>query len=1084
MAPMPARYHLAPRPAGRAVAPDLDASQRSVVAHPGGPLLVLAGPGTGKTTTLVEAVVDRVERRGLDPSAVLVLTFSRKAADELRTRINGRLGRTSESTMASTFHSFAYAMVRRFQPPTGYVDPLRLLSAPEQDARLSELLQHSGESSKADWPDALARALPTRGFAREVHAVMSRAREQGLDPEQLTKLGEADGIREWAAVGQFMEEYLQVLGLQGALDYSELVHAAVELAETPDVQAELRSTYQAVFVDEYQDTDPSQVRLLKALAGDGRDLVVVGDPDQSIYAFRGADVRGILDFPTDFARADGSPADVVALQTTRRFGSQLLAASRRVAAGIGASGAIPIEQFRRFRDPAAAGDHGDGRVDVFAFSSSGNEIAHIADLVRRAHLEDGVPWSEIAVLVRSGVRSIPSLRRGLVGAGVPVEVATDEVPLRLEPAVAPLLAALRVAAGLDELTVDAAQSLLASPLADLDAPALRWLGRELRRLDRAARLVEASESADPATAPQLAPPSVELLRDALDEPLQLADVEGWQAERVRRLGEILRKVRANLAGGATAEEALWQLWSGTPWPRRLRAAVERGGAAARTAHRDLDAVCALFEAAARAEEREDHTSPQVFLDEIAAQQIPADTLAERGVRGDAVRLLTAHRAKGLEWRLVVVASVQEGSWPDLRRRGSVLQADRLGPDGLTEPVPTSRLLAEERRLFYVAVTRARERLVVTAVASPEADGDQPSRLLGELGVEVVSRPGRPTRPISLAGLVAELRRVAGDQAVSEPMRHAAAARLARLTELRVRDEPVAPAADPATWWGLRTRSAAQVPVRPTDEPLTLSASSVNGIQECPLRWFLSREAAGESSRSSALTLGSIVHALAEHAAKVPEVTADQLLSWLDTVWPGVAHASPWIADRDHETAVGTVNRLTYWLDHNKRTLVGAEVGFETEVRLAGGDTAVLRGRIDRLERDDEGRLVVVDFKTSKEPTTKQKAAADPQLGLYQLVVEQGGLPTSGAMPHNAAPTESGGAELVYLRCGDDGGPPPVRRQQRQEPDDGGLRLIDRQLHHAAITLRSETFDGLRNDYCDHCLYKLMCPVGQPAGPVL
>ena len=120
--------------------------------------------------------------------------------------------------------------------------------------------------------------------------------------------------------------------------------------------------------------------------------------------------------------------------------------------------------------------------------------------------------------------------------------------------------------------------------------------------------------------------------------------------------------------GGTTEEVLWELWAGTDWPARLRRSVQAGGGAARMAHRDLDAVCALFEVAAKAEEQRGHTSAAVFLDTLTAQRIPADTLAESGVRGDAVRLLTAHRSKGLEWRLVVVAHVQEEAWPDLRRR--------------------------------------------------------------------------------------------------------------------------------------------------------------------------------------------------------------------------------------------------------------------------------------------------------------------------------------------------------------------------------------------------------------------------------
>ena len=142
-------YRLDRTPRPLAEPPDLDDAQRAVAEHESGPLLVLAGPGTGKTTTLVEAAVDRVERRGLDPDEVLVLTFSRKASDELRNRITARLGRTSSTPMSSTFHSFCYALLRRWQPAELYAAPLRLLSAPEQDVRLRDLLRHSRDTALA-----------------------------------------------------------------------------------------------------------------------------------------------------------------------------------------------------------------------------------------------------------------------------------------------------------------------------------------------------------------------------------------------------------------------------------------------------------------------------------------------------------------------------------------------------------------------------------------------------------------------------------------------------------------------------------------------------------------------------------------------------------------------------------------------------------------------------------------------------------------------------------------------------------------------------------------------------------------------
>ncbi|MGA8995813.1 MAG: UvrD-helicase domain-containing protein, partial [Nocardioidaceae bacterium] len=345
-------------------APALDPAQRTVVEHPGGPLLVLAGPGTGKTTTLVEAVVDRIERRGAQPDSVLVLTFGRKAAEQLRDRVTGRLGRTLASPLASTFHSFAYGLVRRYSSAELYAAPLRLLSAPEQDVILAELL--AGDPDGSLWPASFARAVRTRGFAREVQAVLARAREKGLDPLDLKELGLDADVPELVAAARFMQQYQVILDDQSAIDYPELIHRAVLLAEQPEIRAELRARFAHVLVDEYQDTDPSQVRLLQALAGDGRDLVVVGDPDQSIYAFRGAEVRGILDFPRAFPRRDGRPADTVALRVTRRFGPRLLRLSRAVVSGLPTTGSVDADTFAAFRDPEAVPVDGAGRHGVAA----------------------------------------------------------------------------------------------------------------------------------------------------------------------------------------------------------------------------------------------------------------------------------------------------------------------------------------------------------------------------------------------------------------------------------------------------------------------------------------------------------------------------------------------------------------------------------------------------------------------------------------------------------------------------------------------------------------------------------------------
>ncbi|EST32532.1 hypothetical protein M878_14670, partial [Streptomyces roseochromogenus subsp. oscitans DS 12.976] len=611
-----------------------------MVDHRSGSLLVLAGPGTGKTTTLVESVAARIAR-GADPERILVLTFSRKAAVDLRDRMALRIG-AARAPRATTFHSYCYALVRAHQDSGLSAEPPRLLSGPEQDVAVRGLLAGQPELQRLGlthvrWPDELRACLTTRGFADEVRAVLARSRELGLGPDALDAFARRIGRPDWRAAAAFLAEYLDVLDLQGVIDYAELVHRAVLLARRPETAARLAARYDAVYVDEYQDTDPAQVRLLHALAGGGRTLVAFGDPDQSIYAFRGADVNGILDFPAAFPRADGRPAPVEVLRTARRSGAALLAATRLITQRMPLP-RLPADKVRAHREPAAVRDG--GRVEVYTYPTAGTELDNIADILRRAHLEDDVAWSDMAVLVRAGSRTLPTLRRALTAAGVPVDIDGDDLPLRHEPAVAPLLTALRAvataeagrhednptgaatederpaaaddaeaeeagageaeaaSAGAGEAEAEAAEAeeaeaeaaeaeeaeavgaqgaaavagdgaeqipdpaswldtetaltLLASPLAGMDPADLRRLGRALREEERAA--------GNP-----LPPPSDVLLAQALAEPERLAVHDPAYARGAQRLGALLGTARRCLAGGGTAEEALWELWQGTPW---------------------------------------------------------------------------------------------------------------------------------------------------------------------------------------------------------------------------------------------------------------------------------------------------------------------------------------------------------------------------------------------------------------------------------------------------------------------------------------------------------------------------------------
>ncbi len=390
---------------------------------------------------------------------------------------------------------------------------------------------------------------------------------------------------------------------------------------------------------------------------------------------------------------------------------------------------------RHHRDLLAAARVPPGELTVSLLRSESQEAALVAARLRQAHLVDGVPWSQMAVVVRSTVHAMPVLRRAMAAAGVPVAVSGDELPLQHEPAVRPLLLLLGCAARPETLDEDAAVELLTSQLGGADVMALRRLRQALRRDELAAGGGRASG---------------QLLVEALDDPAVLSTLESSASRPAVTVAALLAAAREAVAApGATAEDVLWELWERTGLATRWERASREGGPAGEAADRDLDAVVALFDTAARFCDRLPGAGPESFVDHLVGQQIPGDEPAVRPVADDAVQVLTAHASKGLEWDLVCVAGVQEGTWPDLRMRGSFLGSERLvellrpGAERTAAAEATAatlgRLLEEERRLFYVAVTRARR--------SPARHGGvQRARGPEPVPVPRRDRPARGARP--------------------------------------------------------------------------------------------------------------------------------------------------------------------------------------------------------------------------------------------------------------------------------------------------------------------------------------------------
>jgi superfamily I DNA/RNA helicase/RecB family exonuclease len=946
------------------------------------------------------------------------------------------------------------------------------------------MLRGEASDGARHWPQRLRPLLATRGFAAELRDFLLRAAERGLDGAELARLGERAGRDDWVAAGGFLTRCAARFDLAPvpAYDYAEIIRIAGLMLTRPEVRQRERLAYDVVLVDEYQDTDPAQEQLLHALAGDGRELIVVGDPDQSIYAFRGADADAIGRFPDRFRAPDGRPATVIALRTCRRSGPVLLAASRRVATRLPA---VRLPEVRGGPDNRAQRDHrallplhsanvGEARVVVAA--SERQEAALIADTLRRAHLIEQVPWSSMAVLVRSAVRQVPALQRALSSAGVPVAVAGDELPLADDPGTSPLLRLIGCALDPSALTEDLAADLLTGPLGGTDALGLRRLRRILRQADGA----DSAEPADPATMPGP-------LAAALLDPRILATA-GWQPGRTldaagealaasRRVASLIAVARTAAADG-TAQEVLWAVWNASGLASQWHAASAAGGIRGATADADLDAVMALFDAAARFDARMPAGSMTLFLDGLTGQEIAGDTLAERAQSGEAVTISTAHRAKGLEWDLVVVAGVQEGVWPDLRLRGSLLGMDELveaadrglpagrsgrGGRGSTATAVgadaaavalSSKLLDEERRLFYVAITRARLWLVVTAVGGEDSD-ERPSRFLAELaGAEItVDEAAGGRRWLSLSALTADLRRAAADRGLPESVRQAAAAQLARLAAAGV------PGASPSQWYAL-TQWSGTGPI--SEGEVRVSPSQVDKFVTCGLRWLI-ESAVGASPPSTAGHLGTVIHAAAALVAEGAD--HGDIARRIDEIWHQLDFGSVWYSIRQRDRADQMVTRFLDWQRGNDRELVAVEQ--KLRVRI---DDVVISGQVDRLERDADGRAVVVDLKTGSSKPSAGELDRNPQLGVYQLAVLLGAFAELGA-------TEPGGAELVQV--GRAGGTRQATVQSQRalsaDPDPGWAQTLVKEV---AAAMAGPQFRATANDGCRRCPAATSCPVDE------
>jgi superfamily I DNA/RNA helicase/RecB family exonuclease len=1024
-----------------------DPGQRAVIdLADGASAAVLGAPGSGKTTTIVELVADRVDLRGWSPDSLLVLASSRAAATRLRDRLALRIGVPSNGPLARTVSSLAFELVGAAARVSG-VEPPRLVTAAEQDADIAAILEgHLEAGAGPAWPELLDPAVRRlRGFRTELRELMARATEYDVSPARLRELGRATGREAWVAAADFIEEYLEIVASSrtAQLDPAELARFAIEAvrAGSPDDRV---SRLRLVVVDDLQEATESTLGLLRALSERGVAVIAFGDPDVAANAFRGGepDALGRLSavlgdpelqqFVLPEVHRQPVPLRALTSAVTGRIGTAAAGTQRAAAASA------------REGDAASTPPLPLARIEA---TSPAREWAAVARLLREEHLARDVPWSQLAVIVRSSAHA-PGIARALALAEVPTRTASGGVALRDETAARSLLALVEVGVGRVELTAELAAELLLSPFGGLDALALRRLRLALRAEELAGDGHRVSD---------------ELLVEALSAPGRFVTVDSRPARQAEHLAETLEALRTS---EGSIEDLLWLAWDRSRLAKPWHDQALGSGPVAAEANRNLDAVVALFTAAKRFAERRPDAPASEFLAEVLDAEVPEDVLAPSG-RDDAVLVTTPSGAVGLEFRTVVVAALQDGVWPNLRARGSLLQPQNLlralrssgdgsAGEAADRAIDDRKLvLDDELRMFALAVSRATERVVLAAVAN---DDEQRSMFFSLLPADTPLLDSSTKPPLSLRGFTGRLRRTLADPRSNRSDAAAAAASLAELARLGL------PGASPDDWHGLEPISSTGALYE--GDSIPVSPSRMERLEESPLDWFLETIAGGDSGVVAGV--GTILHWAME---TTDDPVVDNLWAAVESRWSELVFESPWLAERHLGLArIFTEALADYLADFRRdgKILVAAEGRFKLEYGELEGESGgeeprdggtprpriVVNGSIDRVERDADGAVVIVDLKTGRPITSPSVIAAHPQLGAYQLAYAEGKF-AEALEPHGEhAP---GGAKLLYVREGKDGR--RYRDGHQATLDAEALELVRERIRQAAMLIAAAEFDG-------------------------
>ena len=993
---------------------DLTPAQLEVVNHRTSQLLVLGQAGSGKTSTLIAAIANRIAA-GEDPNKILALTYGRQSASKLRDQIASAnpTAHTVAEPIARTFHSIAFMILN---------DPINLessadkkyvlLSGAEQDAQIRQLLElDAANPAQSNWPQDLIPALTTKGFAKELREFIGRATERGSSPAELSKFAKKYDQKYWPAICQFWDRYQNAMALRDAttthsfnrVDPSEIVVLAVDKLESNQRLLEkYQKLFQIIYVDEFQESDRAQRKLLQLLSGP--ELVIFADPDSAVGRFRGADPDNLI-------------------SDLEQFGIKK-----------------EITLDKRLR-PAAS-------QQVALLSSASEEANFIAHQFRSAHLISNMPWSQMAVIVRSPGPQITALQRAFAMNSIPVEIDAQAASLGDNPAIKPIITVAQIALGQLKITSsnwDEIELLLKSEFAGADAISIRQMRIALSK----------AQKHNPPKS------STDLILDHLT--CLTPDLPWEELTSLKRINDLIKEAKKALSKSSDISDLLWSIWSnGKNYEGELISRVWQqtalaGGNRGMIADQNLDAVITLFEVARRFSERLPEAKPSLFIDQLLGEKILADTITTTAQRGEVVQVMTVHSAKGLEWELVALAGMQEGSWPNLKQRGSLLGSERLveifrhGISNIEQldAISAAGLMQDEKRLLNVALTRASKQLFVTAITQEDT---QPSSYFEKLAPQEIQLQ-QSQRSITQPALVAALRRIATVSDKEDSQFAARALKTLASNGVKV--------ADPKHWVGVKPVST-DLPVISPQEQLRISPSSLESFTECGLKWML-EQSGGRDADSTAQVLGSAIHVIAAQLKDQPTLTLDELEGKLKGAWSLIDMNQGWIKDYEYRRAASMLKKFYGWHVENKNQLIGVEEKFEFKL-----GSAIVSGSIDRVELTNEGKYYIVDLKTGATPISYEDAQQNKQLQSYQLAVVNDGFKNK--LEHQ----EVSGAELIFV--GDLKGKEAKGRPQ----DKVNEKVVSQEISEIAVKMSDKNFVAVINDRCRSCAVKTSCPI-QPAG---